>query len=103
VAPIVAVPVEELVVEEAVVLLPMRLGAEAKRGGRREQIGPVLVVPEHATRLSEAVQAAILVPMTKRRGPDIRKRFGFAAKDRREALGWTKEEFAEREASIGPT
>jgi transcriptional regulator with XRE-family HTH domain len=34
--------------------------------------------------------------MTKRPGPDIRERFGFAVKDRREALGWTQEEFAER-------
>jgi transcriptional regulator with XRE-family HTH domain len=28
--------------------------------------------------------------------PDIRARFGFAVKDRREALGLTQEEFAER-------
>jgi transcriptional regulator with XRE-family HTH domain len=28
--------------------------------------------------------------------PDIRERFGFAVKDRREALGLTQEEFAER-------
>jgi transcriptional regulator with XRE-family HTH domain len=28
--------------------------------------------------------------------PDIRSRFGFAVKDRREALGLTQEEFAER-------
>ena len=28
--------------------------------------------------------------------PDIRVRFGFAVKDRREALGLTQEEFAER-------
>jgi len=34
--------------------------------------------------------------MGKRAGPDIRERFGFAAKDRREALGLTQEEFAER-------
>lgn len=34
--------------------------------------------------------------MTKRDRPDIRVRFGFAVKDRREALGLTQEEFAER-------
>ena len=34
--------------------------------------------------------------MGKRAGPDIRERFGFAVKDRREALGLTQEEFAER-------
>jgi transcriptional regulator with XRE-family HTH domain len=37
--------------------------------------------------------------MGKRARPDIRERFGFALKDRREALGLTQEEFAER-ASI---
>ncbi len=34
--------------------------------------------------------------MTKRPGPDILGRFGFAVKDRREAMGLTQEEFAER-------
>jgi transcriptional regulator with XRE-family HTH domain len=34
--------------------------------------------------------------MMKRPGSDIRERFGFAVKDRREALDWTQEEFAER-------
>ena len=34
--------------------------------------------------------------MKKRPRPDIRERFGFAVKDRREALGWTQEEFAEK-------
>ncbi len=34
--------------------------------------------------------------MGKRARPDIRERFGFAVKDRREALGLTQEEFAER-------
>jgi transcriptional regulator with XRE-family HTH domain len=34
--------------------------------------------------------------MKKKNHPDIRVRFGFAVKDRREALGWTQEEFAER-------
>lgn len=34
--------------------------------------------------------------MTKGARPDIRERFGFAVKDRREALGLTQEEFAER-------
>jgi transcriptional regulator with XRE-family HTH domain len=34
--------------------------------------------------------------MGKRARPDIRVRFGFAVKDRREALGLTQEEFAER-------
>lgn len=34
--------------------------------------------------------------MKKGSSPDIRERFGFAVKDRREALGWTQEEFAER-------
>ncbi len=32
----------------------------------------------------------------KRSGADIRERFGLAVKDRREALGLTQEEFAER-------
>ena len=36
------------------------------------------------------------VPMKKGAKRDIRERFGFAVKDRREALGWTQEEFAER-------
>ncbi len=36
--------------------------------------------------------------MRKRSKPDIRIRFGFAVKDRREALGLTQEEFAERAA-----
>jgi len=34
--------------------------------------------------------------MTKGAVADIRERFGFAVKDRREALGLTQEEFAER-------
>ena len=34
--------------------------------------------------------------MGKRAKADIRERFGFAVKDRREALGLTQEEFAER-------
>ncbi len=34
--------------------------------------------------------------MPKASRPDIRERFGFAVKDRREALGLTQEEFAER-------
>ena len=34
--------------------------------------------------------------MKKGARPDIRVRFGFAVKDRREALGLTQEEFAER-------
>jgi transcriptional regulator with XRE-family HTH domain len=34
--------------------------------------------------------------MRKRAKPDIRVRFGFAVKDRREALGLTQEEFADR-------
>ena len=34
--------------------------------------------------------------MGERARPDIRERFGFAVKDRREALGLTQEEFAER-------
>jgi transcriptional regulator with XRE-family HTH domain len=34
--------------------------------------------------------------MKKKKPPDIRVRFGFAVKDRREALSWTQEEFAER-------
>jgi transcriptional regulator with XRE-family HTH domain len=34
--------------------------------------------------------------MRKRPRPDIRERFGFAVKDRREAPGLTQEEFAER-------
>jgi transcriptional regulator with XRE-family HTH domain len=34
--------------------------------------------------------------MTKGAGPDIRERFGFAVRARREALGLTQEEFAER-------
>jgi transcriptional regulator with XRE-family HTH domain len=34
--------------------------------------------------------------MTKRATPDIRERFGFALKTRREELGLTQEEFAER-------
>ena len=34
--------------------------------------------------------------MKKGSGPDIRERFGFAVKDRREALGLTQEAFAER-------
>jgi len=34
--------------------------------------------------------------MGKRARADIRERFGFAVKDRREALGLTQEEFAER-------
>ncbi len=34
--------------------------------------------------------------MGKRARPDIRERFGFAVKDRREALGLTQEEFAEK-------
>jgi len=34
--------------------------------------------------------------MGKRAKVDIRERFGFAVKDRREALGLTQEEFAER-------
>jgi transcriptional regulator with XRE-family HTH domain len=34
--------------------------------------------------------------MRKRPRPDIRARFGFAIKDRREALGLTQEELAER-------
>jgi len=34
--------------------------------------------------------------MGKRAKGDIRERFGFAVKDRREALGLTQEEFAER-------
>ena len=34
--------------------------------------------------------------MKKGSSPDIRERFGFAVKDRREALGLTQEEFAER-------
>jgi transcriptional regulator with XRE-family HTH domain len=33
--------------------------------------------------------------MGKRTRPDIRERFGFAIKDRREALGLTQEEFAD--------
>ena len=33
--------------------------------------------------------------MKKGARPDIRERFGFAVKDRREALGLTQEEFAE--------
>ena len=37
-----------------------------------------------------------MAAMGKRAGPDIRERFGFAVKDRREALGLTQEEFAER-------
>lgn len=34
--------------------------------------------------------------MGKRARPDIRERFGSAVRDRREALGLTQEEFAER-------
>ena len=34
--------------------------------------------------------------MRKRARPDIRERFGYALKDRREALGLTQEELAER-------
>lgn len=34
--------------------------------------------------------------MRKRARPDIRERFGFVLKDRREALGLTQEELAER-------
>jgi transcriptional regulator with XRE-family HTH domain len=34
--------------------------------------------------------------MSKRAKPDIRERFGFAVKDRREVLGLTQEELAER-------
>jgi transcriptional regulator with XRE-family HTH domain len=34
--------------------------------------------------------------MGKQARPDIRERFGFAVKDRREALGLTQEEFAEQ-------
>jgi transcriptional regulator with XRE-family HTH domain len=34
--------------------------------------------------------------MKKGAGPDIRERFGFAVRDRREALSLTQEEFAER-------
>jgi transcriptional regulator with XRE-family HTH domain len=34
--------------------------------------------------------------MGKGERPDIRERFGFAVRDRREALGLTQEEFAER-------
>jgi transcriptional regulator with XRE-family HTH domain len=34
--------------------------------------------------------------MGKRSRADIRERFGFAVKDRRESLGLTQEEFAER-------
>ena len=34
--------------------------------------------------------------MRKRATPDIRERFGFALKSRREVLGLTQEEFAER-------
>jgi transcriptional regulator with XRE-family HTH domain len=34
--------------------------------------------------------------MKKRTTPDIRERFGFAVKSRREALGLTQEEFADR-------
>ncbi len=34
--------------------------------------------------------------MGKRANGDIRERFGFSVKDRREALGLTQEEFAER-------
>ncbi len=34
--------------------------------------------------------------MGKRAKADIRERFGFAVKDRREALGLTQEEFAEK-------
>ncbi len=34
--------------------------------------------------------------MGKRARADIRERFGFAVKDRREALGLTQEEFSER-------
>ncbi len=34
--------------------------------------------------------------MGKRARADIRERFGFAVKDRRESLGLTQEEFAER-------
>jgi transcriptional regulator with XRE-family HTH domain len=34
--------------------------------------------------------------MRKSTRPDIRVRFGFAVRDRREALGLTQEEFAER-------
>jgi transcriptional regulator with XRE-family HTH domain len=34
--------------------------------------------------------------MKKRAGPDIRERFGFSVKSRREQLGLTQEEFAEQ-------
>src|SRR4051794_32906623 len=37
-----------------------------------------------------------LAAMAKRARPDIRERIGFAVKERREALGLTQEEFAER-------
>src|SRR5205823_4775565 len=47
-------------------------------------------------RYTHSLQAPSLNSMRKGSRPDIRERFGYAVKDRREALGLTQEEFAER-------
>src|SRR4051812_37574056 len=47
-------------------------------------------------RYTHSLHAPTFDAMKKRAGADIRERFGFAVKDRREALGLTQEEFAER-------
>src|SRR5439155_4503973 len=46
-------------------------------------------------RYTHSLHAATVAAMRKRR-PDVRERFGFAVKDRREELGLTQEDLAER-------
>ena len=48
-------------------------------------------------RYTDSLHAATVATMAKKKGPpDIRARFGFAVKVRREALGLTQEDLAER-------
>src|SRR5260370_42479877 len=48
------------------------------------------------SRYTHSLHAVSVDAMRKRATPDIRERFGFALKTRREELGLTQEEFAER-------
>src|ERR1035438_7846657 len=56
---------------------------------------PAIRIVTHR-RYTHSLHAASLDAMKKRAAPDIRERFGFAVRVRREELDLTQEEFAER-------
>jgi hypothetical protein len=57
-------------------------------------VGPIRIVTH--SRYTYSLHAASVDAMRKQATPDIRERFGFALKSRREELDLTQEEFAER-------